>query len=48
MAWMASDDGREFMTRCSERWHDANVAAGEDAAVARAAADRATAAYTGA
>ena len=47
MAWMASDDGRRFMADCSERWHDADVAAGADPAEARAAADRATAAYTG-
>lgn len=47
-AWMASDDGRRFITLSSEGWHEANVAAGTDAAAARAAADRATAAYTGA
>jgi uncharacterized protein YndB with AHSA1/START domain len=47
-AWMASADGRSFITRSSEAWHDAHVAAGEDAASARAAAGRTTAAYTGA
>lgn len=45
-AWSASDDGKRFVTLSSERWRDANVAAGADEAVARAAADRTTAAYT--
>jgi uncharacterized protein YndB with AHSA1/START domain len=44
--WAASDEGRDFMTRSGERWHDAQVSAGEDAAAARAAADRTIAAYT--
>jgi uncharacterized protein YndB with AHSA1/START domain len=47
-AWIASDDGRRFMTMSSERWRDASVAAGTDPADAGAAADRTTAAYTGA
>ncbi len=47
MAWTASEDGLRFITLSSEGWHDASVAAGTDAAQARAAADRATAAYTG-
>lgn len=46
-AWAASDDGRAFMTRSSEAWRDASVAAGTDPAAAGAAADRTTAAYTG-
>ena len=46
MAWMTSDEGREFMTLSSLRWQDANIAAGTDAAVAAAAAERTTAAYT--
>ena len=45
-AWAASDEGKQFMSLCSERWYDANVAAGTDEAEARAAADRTTAAYT--
>ena len=45
--WMASEDGRRLISRGSERWRDANIASGTDAAVARSAADRATAAYTG-
>lgn len=46
-AWAASDEGRAFMTRSSEAWRDASVAAGTDATAAREAADRTTAAYTG-
>jgi uncharacterized protein YndB with AHSA1/START domain len=47
-AWTASDEGREFMTRSSEAWRDANIAAGADPDTAEAAAARTTAAYTGA
>jgi uncharacterized protein YndB with AHSA1/START domain len=47
-AWPASADGRKFMTLSSERWRDASIAAGTDETSARAAADRCTAAYTGA
>jgi len=47
-AWMASEEGRRFISASSERWFDASVAAGTDEAAARAAADRTTAAYTGA
>ena len=47
-AWMASEPGRRFITLSSESWHEANIAAGTDAAVARAATDRTTVAYTGA
>lgn len=46
-AWMMSEDGKRFMTLSSESWYEANVAAGADAADARASADRTTAAYTG-
>jgi uncharacterized protein YndB with AHSA1/START domain len=46
-AWLASDDGKLFMSLSSERWRDASIAAGTDEAGARAAADRCTAAYTG-
>lgn len=45
-AWVASDDGKLFMTLSSERWRDASIAAGTDEASARAAADRCIAAYT--
>jgi uncharacterized protein YndB with AHSA1/START domain len=47
-AWLLSAEGREFATLSSDRWCEANVAAGEDASAARAAADRTTAAYTAA
>lgn len=47
-AWSASDEGRQFMSLSSRRWCDASVAAGADELDARAAADRTTAAYTGA
>lgn len=46
MAWQQTDEYREFVTLSSDRWYEANVAAGEDDAAARAAADRTTAAYT--
>jgi uncharacterized protein YndB with AHSA1/START domain len=45
--WMASEDGKLFMTLSSEQWRDASIAAGADEASARAAADRCIAAYTG-
>jgi len=47
MTWAASAEGREFMTLASQRWCDASIAADADQADARAAADRAIAAYTG-
>jgi hypothetical protein len=47
-AWVGSEEGKRFMTSSSERWCEASVAAGTDEADARAAADRTTAAYTGA
>jgi uncharacterized protein YndB with AHSA1/START domain len=46
-AWSASVDGRRFVTQSGEAWHDADVAAGTDAAVARGSADRCIEAYTG-
>jgi uncharacterized protein YndB with AHSA1/START domain len=47
-AWSASEEGKRFITLSSERWRDANVAAGTPEAEAGAAAERTTAAYTGA
>lgn len=47
-AWVASAEGRRFMTLSSQRWCEANIAAGADPAEAGAAAARTTAAYTGA
>ena len=40
IAWQLSDEGREFFTRSSEAWGDANRAAGADPeAVARGVAN---------
>ena len=47
-AWQVSSDGRQFITLSSERWRDASIAAGTEETSARMAADRCTAAYTGA
>ncbi|WP_454793070.1 SRPBCC domain-containing protein [Mycolicibacterium lutetiense] len=47
-AWAAGTEGRAFMSSASELWYQAALAAGDDPAQARAAADRTTAAYTGA
>jgi hypothetical protein len=47
MAWQASDAGRQFVRLASERWADASIAAGTDAAEAQAAAARTTDFYTG-
>jgi uncharacterized protein YndB with AHSA1/START domain len=46
-AWQASEDGRRFVGLSSERWAEASIAAGADAAEAQAAAARTTDAYTG-
>jgi hypothetical protein len=46
--WIASEDGRRFLSISSERWREADVAAGADLADAQARAARTTAAYTGA
>jgi uncharacterized protein YndB with AHSA1/START domain len=45
-AWMQSAEGKRFFTLSSEDWCRASIAAGTDAAAARAAADRTTDAYT--
>ena len=47
MAWAASDEGKQFMTRSSERWAAASIAAGTPAAAAHAAQERVTGFYTG-
>lgn len=47
-AWSTSDEGREFMTRCSDGWLAAAIAGGEDEAAATAAAAACAAFYTGA
>lgn len=48
LEWMMSDDGKAFITRSSEAWGAASVAAGTDPDEAVAAARRTTAFYTGA
>lgn len=47
-AWVASEDGRRFISLSSQRWCEADIAAGADPTASRAAADRTTAFYTGA
>jgi uncharacterized protein YndB with AHSA1/START domain len=46
-AWSASDEGRRFITLSSQAWGEASIAAGTEPGMARAAADRTTAFYTG-
>lgn len=48
MSWMASEDGRRFVTLASDRWLAANITAGTNEDKARAAASRCLAFYTGA
>ena len=45
--WETSDEAKRFMSLSSERWRDADIAAGTDPTQAKAAADRTTAFYTG-
>ncbi len=47
-AWTMSEEGKQFMALSSEAWRDASIAAGTDPEMARAAAARTTAFYTGA
>lgn len=47
-AWMASDEGSQFMARSNDLWCQASIAAGTPAAEAQAAAERTLAFYTGA
>ncbi|WP_329288763.1 SRPBCC family protein [Streptomyces sp. NBC_01455] len=46
-AWLASEDGRRFVTLSSEGWYRASLAAGEPESAARGAAARTAAAYGG-
>jgi len=45
-AWVASDQGRQFMTLSGERWREAHIASGADETQAREMSDRTIAAYT--
>jgi uncharacterized protein YndB with AHSA1/START domain len=47
MAWSASAEGKQFVALSSAGWRDASIAAGTDVEMARAAAARTTAFYTG-
>lgn len=47
-AWTMTPEAQEFITRCSEAWGAAAIAAGAPEAEARAAQDRTTAFFTGA
>lgn len=46
--WLASVDGRRFVTLSAQRWLTADIEAGADADHARGTAERTTAFYTGA
>jgi uncharacterized protein YndB with AHSA1/START domain len=45
--WMATEDGRRFLTLSGDEWYAAHVAFGEEPAAARAMADRCIKAYLG-
>ena len=47
MAWVSSDEGRTFIRQSSDAWCASSIAAGTDAAAARAAGERTRAFYTG-
>ncbi len=47
VAWQTSEEGRRFNTLSSDLWTEASIAAGTDAAEARAAGARTTGFYTG-
>ena len=47
-AWIASAEGKQFMTLSGARWREAHVASGADETQARELAARVIAAYTGA
>ena len=48
MAWMMSENGKDFTRHSSDDWYRAAVASGIEPSVARGMADRTTAAFTGA
>jgi len=47
IAWLSSPNGKFFVATSSDDWARASVTSGTDAAQAKAAAARTTAAYTG-
>jgi uncharacterized protein YndB with AHSA1/START domain len=46
--WVAGEEGVRFIRLSADRWAEAHIASGADAATARTAADTTVAAYTGA
>lgn len=46
-SWMASEEGKRFISLSGQRWAEASIAAGADETAAKAAAARTIAAYTG-
>ena len=46
-AWVASEEGRQFMLSSSQEWLAAHIASGEDPDTAKGQAERVIAAYTG-
>jgi uncharacterized protein YndB with AHSA1/START domain len=46
-AWPTSENGKQFVTRASDDWSRASIAAGTDETAAKGAAKRTTAFYTG-
>ena len=46
LAWLLSEDGREFVRRASDDWGRASIVSGTDQAAAHAAVARTTAAYS--
>ncbi len=47
VAWMASPNGKDFVRQSGERWREAHVISGEDAASAKERCDRTIAFYRG-
>jgi hypothetical protein len=47
-AWLASEEGKDFVRQSSEAWGQASIAAGTDQAAAQDQARRTTAFYLGA
>jgi len=47
LAWQTSEEGKSFFRQSSDAWGSASIAAGTDPSLARAAAERTTAFYTG-
>ena len=46
-AWMASSEGKAFITNCARSWRDAHIDSGEDTAIAAAMAEETAGFYCG-